>query len=175
MTPRKWLRPAAFVGIVIATNAATSTLGIVDWLGIAVTAGTWLAGFSFVARDAVHEALGVRWVLGCIVIGATVSAAFSPTLALASAAAFLLSESADLAVYQPLRRRGYLRAALASNLAGSIVDSIVFLALAGFPLALIWAQVGIKYATTTVFVLAVGGVRALLRQSMHTASGGRDA
>lgn len=165
---RKWSLPAAFIGIVIATNALTATLGVVTWLGIAATAGTWLAGFAFVARDSVHDTLGARWVVGCILVGAAISAAFSPALALASATAFLLSEFADFAVYAPLRRRGRTRAALASNLVGSVVDSVVFLAIAGFPLSLIWGQVGIKFLTTSIFVLALGGYRALLRQPLHT-------
>lgn len=172
---RHYLPPLAFVAVVIATNAATASLGVVTWLGVTATAGTWLAGFAFVARDAVHDALGVRWVTGCILAGAVISAAFSPTLALASAAAFLLAELADFAVYAPLRRRGRTRAALASNLVGSVVDSAAFLAIAGFPMALIWAQVGLKFATTTAFVLALGGCRALLRQPLHIESGDRHA
>lgn len=165
----------AFVAVVLATNAITNWLGVVTWAGIAVTAGTWLAGFSFVARDAVHESLGSRWVVGCIVVGAAISATFSPALALASGVAFLLSELADLAVYQPMRRRGLVRAALLSNLAGSVVDSVIFLLIAGFPLGLVWAQVGIKYATTTTFVLMLWGCRALLRQPSDAASGRRHA
>lgn len=165
----------AFVAVVLATNAITSGLGIVTWAGVAVTAGTWLAGFSFIARDAVHESLGSRWVVGCIVVGAAVSATFSPALALASGVAFLLSELADLAVYQPMRRRGLIRAALASNLVGSVVDSVAFLLIAGFPLSLVWAQVGIKSTTTTVFVLLIWGCRALLREPVGATSGGRHA
>jgi len=46
------------------------------------------------------------------------------------AAAFLLSESADLLVYTPLQRRGLVLAVLASSLVGLIVDSVLFLSLA---------------------------------------------
>lgn len=169
------MRPLTFLLIVIGTNAITVTLGVVEWFGVAATAGTWLAGFALVARDAVHDRHGPRWVAGCILAGAMISAAFSPALALASAAAFLLSELADFAIYAPLRQRGHIRAAIASNVAGSIVDSLIFLAIAGFPLTLIWGQVGIKVATTTVFVLAIGGSRALLRQPLHARRGGVDA
>lgn len=171
----RYLPVVAFVAVVVATNAITAALGVVTWLGIAATAGTWLAGFAFVTRDAVHDALGARWVVGCILAGAVISAAFSPALALASATAFLLAEFADFAVYTPLRRRGRTRAALASNLVGSAVDSLVFLAIAGFPMSLVWGQVGIKFATTTAFVLGLGGFRALLRQPLYSAGGGRDA
>lgn len=153
----------------VAANALTATMGVVTWLGVAATAGTWLAGFAFVTRDAVHESLGGRWVVACILAGAATSAAFSPALALASAAAFLLSELADFAVYAPLRKSGRTRAAIASNAVGSIIDSAAFLLIAGFPMSLIWGQVGIKVTTTTAFVLAIqGGRRALLRQPINS-------
>lgn len=169
------IRVVVFLMVVVATNAATASLGVVSWFGVAATAGTWLAGFALVARDAVHDSLGGRWVIGCIVAGAALSAAFSPSLALASGVAFLLSEVADFAVYTPLRRRGYIPAAIASNIVGSVVDSLIFLAIAGFPLALIWGQVGIKVATTTAFVLIVGGASALLREPQYGRGGGGHA
>lgn len=172
MTRRRY--PAAFLAVVVFTNLITAQLGVVDWLGISATAGTWLAGFAFVARDATQEGLGPRWVVGCILGGALISAAFSPQLALASATAFLLSELADFAVYTPLRRSGRARAALASNAVGSVVDSALFLLIAGFPLSLVWAQVGIKFGVTTAFVFAGRGL-ALLRQPVYAEGGGGDA
>jgi uncharacterized PurR-regulated membrane protein YhhQ (DUF165 family) len=53
-----------------------------------------------------------------------------PSLVIASAAAFFLSELADLAVYTPLARRGLVVAVVASSLVGLVVDSIIFLWLA---------------------------------------------
>jgi uncharacterized PurR-regulated membrane protein YhhQ (DUF165 family) len=155
---RSTIALVGFIAIVVATNAITVAFGIVTWLGIAVTAGTWLAGFSFVARDRLQDVGGRRWVVGAILAGAAVSAAFSPQLALASCAAFLLSEFADFAVYTPLRRRRRTAAALLSNAVGSIVDSIAFLTLAAYPLTLLPAQVGLKIGTTTALVLAMRGV-----------------
>jgi len=164
---------AGFVGVIVAANAATSALGIVTVAGVTVTAGTWLAGLAFVARDGLHGAGGSRWVLAAIVAGAAVSAALSPALALASGVAFLLSELADWSVYAPLRRRGRTLAALASNVVGSFVDTATFLLIAGFPLALAPAQVAIKI---TVSAAAVLGVRlAVLRQPVLTSGGGRHA
>ncbi|MFC7609949.1 VUT family protein [Teichococcus aestuarii] len=49
---------------------------------------------------------------------------------LASAAAFLLSETADLLVYTPLQRRNLVLAVLASSLVGLVVDSVFFLGIA---------------------------------------------
>lgn len=64
---------------------------------------------------------------------------------------------------------------LMSNFAGSVVDSVAFLAIAGFPMPLVWGQVGIKYATTTVLILMIWGLRAVLRQPIDAAGGGRNA
>lgn len=146
---------AAFLAVVIMANLATSQLGLVHWLGLIATAGTWLAGFAFVARDYLHESGGKWWVLGCIAVGAAVSALMSPRVALASAVAFMLAELADYAVYAPLRRAGYVRAAIASNVIGSIADTFLFLAIAGFPMSGAATQIFLKVALTTVFVIGL--------------------
>jgi len=66
--------------------------------------------------------------VGAILAGAALSALLAPpSLVLASALAFLLSEAADLAVYTPLQRRALLLAVLASGTVGLVVDSVVFL------------------------------------------------
>jgi len=124
---------AMFLGCVFAANYATNRWGFVTLGPWAFTAGTYAAGLSFGVRDALHDVAG-RWVvLAAIVIGAALSAFLSPTLALASGVAFLFSESADLAVYEPLRRRHWIGAVVASNLVGAFVDTVLFLHLAGFP------------------------------------------
>ena len=53
-----------------------------------------------------------------------------PALVLASAVAFVLSETADLAVFTPLQRRGLVLAVAASGAVGILVDSMLFLSLA---------------------------------------------
>jgi len=88
-------------------------------------------------------------------------------LALASGVAFTLSELADWAVYRPLRERGWVPAAVASNIVGAIVDSAVFLAIAGFPL---WpgvpVQAAVKGAVTTFVVVLVVVGREVLRDRL---------
>lgn len=161
----------AFVAVIVAANLATQQFGLVSFLGLTATAGTAVAGFAFVARDALQDAKGNRWVLAAVAIGAAVSALFSPALAVASAAAFIVSETADWAVYSHLRKRHRLAGALASNTVGALLDSAVFLALAGFPMSGVGTQTVVKVTTTTVFVL--GARFALSRQPLHTPSGRR--
>lgn len=99
--------------------------------GLMAPSGVLMIGLAFVLRDAVHEQVGTRWVLTLIVLGGALSALIAPPwLALASGAAFLLSELLDFGVYAPLRRRQLALAVLASGAVGAVVDSAVFLWLA---------------------------------------------
>jgi len=153
----------AFVACVVSANLLTAQYGLV--FGV-VTAGTFTAGLALLVRDWLDEAGGRWWVLAAIAVGAALSAGLTPgwRLALASGVAFTLSELADWAVYRPLRERGWVPAAVASNIAGAVVDSAVFLAIAGFPL---WpgiaTQSAIKGAVTTLFVCLVVVGREVLR------------
>lgn len=122
---------AAFLAAVVLANLVTAHAGLVV---LAFTAGTPIAGVTFALRDTIQDA-GGRWrIVAVIVAGAAISALLTPRLALASGIAFLLSELADWGIYTPLRGRGYYRAALTSNVAGAVVDTVVFLWLAGFAL-----------------------------------------
>jgi uncharacterized PurR-regulated membrane protein YhhQ (DUF165 family) len=93
--------------------------------------GVLMIGIALVLRDLVQRRLGVGVAALAILAGAAISAFLAPpALVIASAAAFLLSEFADLAVYTPLVRRGFVVAVVVSSLIGLVVDSIVFLWLA---------------------------------------------
>jgi uncharacterized PurR-regulated membrane protein YhhQ (DUF165 family) len=160
----------AFAGGVVTANWLTSRFGLVPvGLGMTATAGAVAAGYTLLARDWVHGVAGRRAVLACIAAGAVLSAVLAgPTLALACAAAFAVSELADLLVYQPLRPRGFLRAVLASNAVGAPLDTIVFLTLAGFP---VWSalpgQLWVKAWATLIPVAAPLAARALLRHRLR--------
>jgi uncharacterized PurR-regulated membrane protein YhhQ (DUF165 family) len=93
--------------------------------------GVLMVGAALVLRDLVQRRLGVGYGAAAILVGAAISAALAPaSLVVASAAAFLLSEFADFAVYTPLAQRRLVAAVAASSLAGLVVDSVVFLYLA---------------------------------------------
>ena len=122
---------SAFIACILAANYVTTRYGMVPvGFGLTATAGTYFAGVSFVIRDAIQDLAG-RWAaLGLIVVGALLSYLISdPFIALASGVAFVVSETADLAIYTPLRERGYVRAAVTSNVAGAVVDTFLFLTL----------------------------------------------
>jgi len=182
-----------FIATILAANYVTTRYGMVPvGFGLVATAGTYFAGLAFVLRDMVHDSLdrtsdrvarslrrrGVSWspgrmeddivfaaMVALIAIGAGLSFVISaPAIAVASAVAFGLSELADFMVYAPLRNRGYILAASASNLVGAAVDTVLFLTIAGFPLqrAFLGQIVG-KLAVTLVVVVLVAAVRCIRR------------
>jgi queuosine precursor transporter len=69
----------------------------------------------------------------------------------------------DLAVYTPLERRNFAMAVLLSGVAGSIVDSVIFLGVAGIPLAA--ALPGLLLAKLWIQLLATP-VAAWLREQV---------
>jgi uncharacterized PurR-regulated membrane protein YhhQ (DUF165 family) len=110
--------------------------------GLMAPSGVLMIGIALVLRDLVQRRLGVGVAAGAVLAGAAVSALLAPpSLVIASAVAFLLSEFADLAVYTPLARRRLIAAVVASSLVGLVVDSIVFLWLAFGSLEFLLGQI----------------------------------
>lgn len=160
----------AYVACIVAANLLTNAYGLIPMgFGLVATAGTYAAGLALLARDWVQDAAG-RWAaIAAILAGAAISALFSPALALASGVAFLLAELADMAVYTPLRSKGWGRAAAASGVVGAVVDTLVFLWIAGFPIALAFPgqMVGkVLWATLVPVLLVVVVRRAVSRPSI---------
>jgi uncharacterized PurR-regulated membrane protein YhhQ (DUF165 family) len=130
----------AFVATVYGANWALARWGLVPvGFSLMAPAGVYFAGLAFGIRDALHEVGGSRLVLGAIATGAALSYVIEDavtipgghaSIALASAAAFGLSELADLAVYAPLRERHWRKAVILSGALGATVDSALFLTLA---------------------------------------------
>lgn len=99
--------------------------------GLMAPSGVVMVGVALVLRDLVQRRLGLGAAIAAILIGAGISGLVAPlALVTASAAAYLISEFADLAVYTPLQERRFITAVIASSIVGLIVDSIVFLWLA---------------------------------------------
>jgi len=77
----------------------------------------------------------------------------APALIFASVLAFVLAELADLASYAPLRKHSLMLAVFLSGVAGSIIDSAVFLWFAFGSLEFILSQV-VGKAWMSLLVLA---------------------
>ncbi|MBM7770909.1 uncharacterized PurR-regulated membrane protein YhhQ (DUF165 family) [Actinokineospora baliensis] len=156
----------AFLAAVVGANMLTTTLGLVPaGFGLTVTAGTYAAGAVLTLRDALHHVGGRRPVLFVIAVGTVISAAIAPAVAIASGAAFALSELADYTVFTRLRRHGWVVAAVISNVVGAVVDTFVFLPLAGLPItaATVCGFLLVKSVwCSAALVLAAKGVRRAL-------------
>lgn len=144
-----------YIATIFAANWAITRFGLVPvGFGLLAPAGVYFAGLAFTLRDLTQDRLGRPAVLAAIVAGAALSVLVSPVFALASGVAFLVSELADFAVYQPLRRRHWLGAVAASNTVGLLVDSVLFLWLAFGSLTFLPGQI-VGKAWMTVLAVAV--------------------
>jgi uncharacterized PurR-regulated membrane protein YhhQ (DUF165 family) len=129
--------------------------------GLMAPSGVLVIGAALVLRDIVQRISGVAWALGAVAIGTALSwLVADPHIAVASAAAFLISELADCAVYSPLQRRGLVVAVVASGIAGAVVDSAAFLWLAFGSLDFLAGQVvGKAWAVLAAIPLILGSRR----------------
>jgi len=129
--------------------------------GIMAPSGVLMVGLALVLRDMVQRRLGASWAVGAILAGAALSALLAPAaLVWASAAAFLLSELADFAVYTPLQRRRLVLAVFASSVVGLVIDSVLFLWLAFGSLDFLAGQIVGKTWMVVLSLPAVIWVRA---------------
>lgn len=168
-----------FVGTIYAANYAVEHWGLVSvGFGLMAPAGVYFAGLAFTLRDIIHRTLG-RWVvIGAILLGGLLSYVISDavtlpgglvSLAVASALAFLISELLDLAVYEPIRSRGWLPAVVASNIVGLVTDSILFLWLAFGSLAFFWGQCVGKAWMTLLAIVVLVALRHIPRRKVALA------
>jgi uncharacterized PurR-regulated membrane protein YhhQ (DUF165 family) len=153
----------AYIATIFAANWAILTFGLVPvGFGLLAPAGVYFAGLAFTLRDLTQDALGRRWTYAAIVVGAALSGLLSGPLAIASGVAFLLSETADLLVYTPLRERRWLFAVGASNVVGLVVDSVLFLLLAFGSLEFLAGQIVGKLLMTAIAIVILWTRRAIL-------------
>jgi queuosine precursor transporter len=167
----KWIYLAGFLATIPAANWMIGNVGTICvpdgpclipvGFGLMAPSGVLMIGAALVLRDAVQDALGLRWALAAVVCGIIISALIAPpALVMASAAAFGIAELADLAVYTPLRNREKLvTGILASGVVGSIIDSIVFLSIAFGSLDFIYGQILGKVWMTVIGAAVVAFIR----------------
>jgi hypothetical protein len=162
---------AAYVGCIVAANWAIHKFGFVPvGFGLLAPAGTYFAGAVFVARDAVQLTLGRWWALVAIVVGAGLSFATSPSLAIASGTAFLVGELVDWSIFTPLRRRHVVAGYLIGNTWGLLVDSWLFLYLA-FGSVAHWQGLALgKFWMTAAFLPVLWVSRRRLQQPQMVAA-----
>ena len=116
---------AAYIASIVVVNWLFVTLPFIptpwgDW-----TPANIIVGFVFILRDMAQRQLGHKVMLATATAGAITYFTVDPTVALASVTAFLISETADWAVYsftkRPLAERILWSSALSAPL-----DTLVF-------------------------------------------------
>ena len=118
----------------LSTPTGFGTYSVPVGFGLYAPAGTYVAALTFSARDLLQRSAGrLVGVAAILVAGAISYWVSNPTIAVASAGTFLISESLDFAVYTPLQRRWFVPAVIVSGCVASVVDSLVFLKWAGIP------------------------------------------
>lgn len=175
---KKLIIPASYLLGIVAANVLTERFGLVPvGFGLVTTAGTYAAAWVIVSRNFAQDAIGRVGVIALMVVGAALSWWLaSPALAVASLTAFALSETADMLIYTPLRRRGRSRAVAVASIVGGVIDTFVFLAIAGFPIAQAApGQLVVKVGMALLAALVLRGVRAVSRQPVRAEGRGSNA
>jgi uncharacterized PurR-regulated membrane protein YhhQ (DUF165 family) len=151
---------AAYVGSVVMANWASTHLPVL-LVGLAIVpAGTLLAGVTLTLRDLLHESVSTRGVITAIAAGTGLSwVVATPQIAIASVVAFAVSETIDSAIYALLRGGSPLRAVLGSNIAGLLVDSVLFVPLAFGSFAAVPGQLLGKTVATLLTVALLWAMR----------------
>ena len=120
-----------YVGLIVLVNLGFSVAPLVDipggekWPPMSLVVGS-----IFVARDFAQREIGHRVIIAMLIAAALSYVMADPFVAVASLAAFLISEFADWAVYS-FTGWSFRQRVLISSAAGTPVDSIVFLGIIG--------------------------------------------
>lgn len=159
---------AAYLVAVIVANVTTALL-IASWPAVVIVNAILWIGCDLVLRDALHEAWEQRglWRRMALLIatGSILSALVNLTalpVALASCAAFLVAGAGDALVFARLRRYSWLARVNGSNVAGAILDSIVFLCCLAALGVLPWSLVPVLAAGQSVAKMAGGAVWSIV-------------
>jgi uncharacterized PurR-regulated membrane protein YhhQ (DUF165 family) len=150
------LAAAAYLLTIIGANWAVHRFGAIPvGFGYLAPAGVYFVSAALVLRDAVQYTLGKPVTLAVMATGVALSALVAgPQLAVASGAAFAVSETLDFALFTWIAPRWALAVAV-GGFAGLVADSVVFLSLAFGSLAYLPGQIlgksyGVLAATVVI-------------------------
>ena len=142
---QKWVWAGVYLLSILLGNAFVIWFGIVTVGGLSFPAGVVWIGLTFSLRDFVQRSWG-DWATWVWMIAASVlTLFFNWQVAVASVAAFLVSESVDWFAFRVLRKDFLWRVVL-SNLVSCPLDSLIFVSLVFGPVwPAIWGQALVKY------------------------------
>lgn len=165
-----------FAAVVLANWATAHWMPWHVW-GLITTAGTWFIGATFVLRDVVQINYGRRIAYAVVAAALVVNFAMSryvgdlEWITAGSACAFAVSETFDTEAFT--RWRGSIgKRVLASGVASSIVDSLIFAVVALSPLTtgfVAWGDLWRVVVAQVLVKTAVCGIGAALTQRAYPA------
>jgi uncharacterized PurR-regulated membrane protein YhhQ (DUF165 family) len=159
---------------ILLANVITASNDPILWGKLIIPAGSFLIGATFILRDLVQNTVGRRNTYLAIGAALLLSAVMSYIMGdslwivVASAAAFLVSETTDTEIYTRLRLPMSLRV-LYSGVVGGLLDSMIFVLIAFSPIGagiLPWEVVGYAVAGQIVVKVAMQCAGALIVQFM---------
>jgi len=142
---------AAYVGLIILANwlaslapAHVMTVWPTDYIA---PYAVGIIGLVLVMRDWIQQARGLWYAIPLMLVAGVTSYLIGlatgwsiQKIALASIAAFVVSESVEALVFTPLRKRWFVTSVALSATVGVALDSYAFLSLAFGSLAFFWGQ-----------------------------------
>lgn len=147
----------AFVATVYLANWLVQHVGPIRvWpTTLLAPAGVYMIGLAFLLRDTIQRFSGQMLALAAIAVGTALSVFVSPTLALASGAAFAASEITGLALFWMIggNRGGPAQtgtAVVVASVVAAAIDSYVFLSIAFHSLAFFNGQFVAKLSVTVL-------------------------
>jgi queuosine precursor transporter len=129
----------AYVALAVLANwLASRYIVAVPFTPYMAPAGVFCIGAILVLRDWLQQLTSLRYTLALVPVGGAASYLIGVAagwtslqrIALASLAAFVVSETIEAAVFTPIRRRSLTAGVLASGMVGNAIDSALFLWLA---------------------------------------------
>jgi len=144
--------------IIVASNILVE-IPVNSWL----TWGTLTFPFAFLVTDLMNRYFGVQkarqLVYAGFAVGVIASLVFaSPRIAMASGAAFLISQLLDVSVFDKLRTKDWWVAPFTSSVISTVFDTFLFYALAFVGTGLAWQQwavgdLGMKWVVALVALI----------------------
>jgi len=142
-----------YLGSIVLANILVHTFGIVTFLGITFPVGAVLIGVTFSFRDLLQQKQG-KW--GCwkwMITAMGITFVFSRNIAIASTAAFIVSEIIDWFIFT-YSNRPFKQRIVLSNLFGTPIDSIIFVVFAfGWNWQAIWGQTVVKFLSSLIVLM----------------------
>ena len=121
---------AFYIILIVLVNWGFTVVPLIPILGEMFPPMSLAVGLIFVLRDFAQREIGHK-VIGAMLIGGLLSYFMAvPFVAIASVTAFLISESADWAVYT-WTKKPFAQRILISSIVSTPIDSAVFLAMIG--------------------------------------------